>query len=274
MKGPNLPSRTPPLRTLLRSSGGATGSFMMSHLHRFYIDPDTDITRRFSLSPWEAHHALHGVRIRAGDPVALFDGAGREFLGIVVGLNRRDVVIEVQEERPTAFSPVRLTLVQGWLHRDKSVEDLIRRGTELGIGKFVFFRGERSERPPKTAPKWRRIAIESCKQCGRSRLPVFETVPDLEAALENPADTWFIAVADPDAPPLHQATFGAMVALLVGPEGDFSARELALAHAKGAIPLSLGPRTFRAEVASLLASALILYELGDLGPQPAQETGW
>ena len=49
----------------------------MPHLHRFYIDPEVSVSNEIKLSPEEAHHAAHVVRVRAGDAVELFDGSGR-----------------------------------------------------------------------------------------------------------------------------------------------------------------------------------------------------
>ena len=66
--------------------------------------------------------------------------------------------------------------------------------------------------------------------------------------------------------PLAQAVSGTDVTLLVGPEGDFTEGELGAAMEVGAHCISLGARTFRAEVAAVLGAALIAYELGGLGP--------
>jgi 16S rRNA (uracil1498-N3)-methyltransferase len=55
------------------------------------------------------------------------------------------------------------------------------------------------------------------------------------------------------------------IALLIGPEGGFTDEEVALAREKGAIPVGLGPRILRTETAAVVASALILYELGEMG---------
>ena len=57
------------------------------------------------------------------------------------------------------------------------------------------------------------------------------------------------------------------MSLLVGPEGDFTPEELQQADARGVVPVSLGTATYRSEVAATLAAALVLYELGELGPR-------
>jgi 16S rRNA (uracil1498-N3)-methyltransferase len=57
------------------------------------------------------------------------------------------------------------------------------------------------------------------------------------------------------------------VTLVIGPEGDFTARELAAVLESGAHPLSLGALTLRAEVAAATAITLVQYQLGNLGPR-------
>jgi 16S rRNA (uracil1498-N3)-methyltransferase len=130
----------------------------------------------------------------------------------------------------------------------------------------VFFPAERSEHPPRISEKWRRWAIESCKQCGRLWLPEFSLAPGLEAALAGTWSALLIATADEAPVPLRSAVQGDCVALIVGPEGDFTPAERSLALACQAHPISLGAATFRAEVAATLAAALIRYEFGALGP--------
>lgn len=239
----------------------------MAHRYRFYLPSLAAGEDEAVLSGEEAHHAHRVVRARQGDPVVLFDGQGRELFGTVSRAAENDfrVAVDACVEHPR---PARtLTVGQGWPNREKSLEDLIRRGTELGVSCFRFFKGDHSERNPRVLDKWTRLAVETCKQCRRVWLPAFEVEADLAAVLGK-ADG-IVLIATPDHPPipLRKALEGASaVTVLVGPEGGFSGGEADLALGQGAIPISLGSATFRSEVAGSLASALILYELGELGP--------
>ncbi|MCC6153101.1 MAG: 16S rRNA (uracil(1498)-N(3))-methyltransferase, partial [Candidatus Hydrogenedentes bacterium] len=157
----------------------------MSHLHRFYLaQPPVENAREAALTDHEAHHALHVVRLRAGDAIEVFDGAGREWDATVTTTTRHDVRIDLGELREHPAPHVPVTLFQAWLHRDKAIEELIRHGTEIGFARFVFFRSQHSERAPRTNDKWLRTAIEACKQCRRVWLPTFETADSLEAAIK------------------------------------------------------------------------------------------
>jgi len=203
------------------------------------------------------------------ETIVLFDGQGRECLGHVARVARREVIVTVDEVRMHAAQSKRVTLVQAWLNREKSVESLIRRCTELGVTEFRFFRSAHSERAPVLNEKWPRIAIEACKQCGRFWLPRFGTADDFAEALRDVPSVCLIAVKADDAAPLCEVLADApdAVAIAVGPEGDFSEDELQVGRDCGARAISLGDATYRSETAAASMATLVLYELGELGPR-------
>jgi 16S rRNA (uracil1498-N3)-methyltransferase len=242
----------------------------MSHLHRFYVPTDTaDEPGEVLLPEEEAHHAARVVRVRPGERVALVDGRGREWPGTVARVDRREVAVDASPCRRAEAPSARLTLFQAWLKRDKHIEEIVWRGTELGVWDFVFFRAAHSERPVSYDEKWLRIAQEACKQCGRLWLPSFSVAPSLPKALEGFEGRLLLASADEPPVPLREALDSGLAGLVVGPEGDFTDEERAEALKRGARCISLGSTTFRAEVAAFVGATLVLYELGQLGPRSA-----
>lgn len=239
----------------------------MAHLHRFHIQPESAHLVEIVLPPEESHHALHVVRLRVGDAVALFDGCGVESLARVVELGKRDVRVIVENRHTAARPAPALTLASAWLHRDKVVEEVIRYGTELGVGRFLFFRAARSEKSPRGEEKWTRWAIEACKQCGRLWLPEFTVAGNLADALERATGDLLIASMELTPCAWADGVRGRDVTLFIGPEGDFTAEETSQALACGARPVSLGAATFRAETAAVVGAALVQHHLGHLGPR-------
>jgi 16S rRNA (uracil1498-N3)-methyltransferase len=239
----------------------------MPHLHRFFAAPESDDPHRAVLRDEEAHHAIHVVRLKAGDRVEVLDGRGRRWPGTIAALSRRDVTIQLAEESRIPRPAGGLTLLQGWLHREKSIEEIIRRCTEIGVRRFVFFRAERSERAPKVSGKWERLAMESCKQCGRAWLPEFEAAESLEAALGFVEGALLVATKEVAPQPLSRCAGATHATLIVGPEGDFTEEELHRILGAGASPISLGDAVLRSEAAAVVGSCLVQYELGQLGPR-------
>lgn len=247
----------------------------MGHPHRFHISPDMATSPLLVLPPLEARHARGAARVRPGDPVTLFDGQGRELTGTVARADRDQVAVEVIEEHRRPRPDRTLTLLQAWLNHEKSIEAIVRSGTELGVSHFRFFKGERSERAhkvhaPKVHARWHRIVVEACKQCGRAWFPTFDVAEGLDDALHAPHDTLLVATKQSPPLPLRSAIEGERVALLVGPEGDLTDAEIDAAVRCGGKRVSFGPMTFRSEVAAALGASLILYELGQLGPFPQE----
>lgn len=240
----------------------------MGQVHRFYV-PDLDQqAESVQLSGDELHHALRVVRVRAGETVRLFDGAGRWCDASVIAAGRRELELSRGDIRVDPRSDSELTLGQAWLNHERSIESIVQRGTELGVDKFVFFRGHHSERAPRGEEKWARWAVESCKQCGRNRLPAFRIVNAVTDAIPDSLESACL-IATQHATPVALSNAlgdGKRVVLLVGPEGDFTPDEVAGALERGARPISLGPYTLRSELAATVAVTLVQRTLGRLGP--------
>lgn len=219
-----------------------------------------------ALSADEAHHALRVLRVRPGDVVELFDGQGHTWAGTIAGISRNDVSVAISAESFTPREEPGLGLAQAWLHRDKVIDDIIRDATVLGVSRICFFRAAHSEKTPRFSPKWARLMIESCKQCGRPWLPDLSVASSLAEALGQ-FEGATLAVAAMDGPhvPFSSIERGRPVVYVVGPEGDFSAEEMKAMHGAGALPLSLGRYTLRSEAAASVGVTLIQHHLGALG---------
>lgn len=240
----------------------------MAHKPRFFLDEDPCASEAQLEGP-EAHHALHVMRVKPGDGVLAFDGAGTEWQAAVVSADRRCVTLRLGEPRTEDPPQPHLTLVCGGLHRDASIEQLLRWATPIGVNRFIFYQAEYSQRAPKASPKWRSYCADACKQCGRLWLPQCETAGTLPALLPLLLDTpnRLIALGGYDCAPLADALSAGNACVLIGPEGGFSPGEIRAAQAAGFAPISLGPALLRTELAAVTAATLIRYVWGQMGPR-------
>lgn len=234
----------------------------MSHLHRFPVPRDTPEQGVVPLSDTEAHHALRVVRLRDGEEIELFDGAGRVWRGHFEQQGKREASVKITDFHQEAPPLHKLTLLQASLHRDQAIEELLRRGTEIGITRFAFFRASRSEHTPKISPKWERLLLEVCKQCGRNWMPEIDVAQDAAREIEAHQGATYLAAMTPHARPVADYPPASQALLVVGPEGDFTPQELDTLLAAGASPITLGPVTYRAEVAAVLGATLLLHHAG------------
>jgi len=218
-----------------------------------------------------ANHVARVLRLRAGDPLILFDDAGGEYTATVVSLARHMVRVNVGEYLTTdRESPLHVTLAQG-ISRGERMDVVVQKATELGVKRIVPVLTERAvvrlneAQAANRLRHWRAISVAACEQCGRNRLPEITPPMSLQAFLVSALPDGLRLLLQPDgglrARDLPTST---AATLLIGPEGGLSDAERTAALAAQFRGLSLGPRILRTETAALAALAVIQQRLGDL----------
>ena len=226
----------------------------------------------------EAHHLAGVRRFRVGDSVVLFNGDGAEYPATVTEVAKRSVLLDISERRITSVEVGRAVEVAAPLPKGDRTAFLIEKLTELGVTSFVPLRTERSVIDPGAGKleKLERAVIEASKQCGRNTLMTIEPPADWCDYVLPRGDElrWIALPSDPDerrglSPPdsvergdaacpvgINPTARQALpVRLVVGPEGGFTAAEVALALAEGWRRISLGLRILRVETAALVLAA-------------------
>jgi 16S rRNA (uracil1498-N3)-methyltransferase len=223
------------------------------------------------LAPAESHHVHRVLRLRPGDAVAVFDGRGRECSGVIEGGGPGGVTVRLTAEVDRAVeAPVDIELFQGLCRSDR-MEWVVQKATELGVSALrPVSAGQADARPPTAGrlERWRRIAIEACKQSGRRRVPAIEPVEALPCP--GPGTTAILLDGREEADPLGEFLGGSApsgVWIAVGPESGFTAAEIERSREKGWQTANLGPRTLRTETAGLVAVTIVLHRWGDVGPR-------
>ncbi len=224
--------------------------------------------------PQQIHHLRDVLRLGVGDQVMAFNGQGSQWLGTIVRVSARRVVIQLEQQRDRPVErAVSVWLGQALLKADR-FEWVVQKATELGVAalsplvtRHTVVRLS-SEQAIARRQRWQRIATEAAKQCQRATIPVIHPPQSLEAFLRRTQRPALIliptlsvtAIPLQDVLAAHQAA--QEVVALIGPEGDFSPEEVALAETFGARPVSLGPRTLRAETAAIALLAILQHVLG------------
>jgi 16S rRNA (uracil1498-N3)-methyltransferase len=234
-------------------------------MHRFLVESEGWHADRVVFSAAQAHQIAAVLRLKPGDHVRVFDGQ-RPCDRLVELTSASDGRLLPDEVRQAAEARTRLIVCPSLLPRDK-FELVLQKLTEVGVSRIVPVVCERSvvrEMPDeRRLSRWRAILREAAEQSGRGRVPELSPPEPFGQAVASAPDLRLLAYAaepglslvaalTPDAP---------LVSVFVGPEGDFSPGEVARACEAGARIVSLGPRILRAETASLVLAALVLYEL-------------
>ncbi len=227
----------------------------------------------------EARHLAQVLRLGAGDEVAVFDGAGREFRARVTRVTRDGADLALLEQSAAAPEPVvRVTLAQAALKGDK-MDDVVRDATMMGVAAIEPLITERTvahTKPGGAPARWRRIAVTSAKQCRRAVVPTIggamtfddwlaRGAADVKLILVEPTAAHAADTNGPDA--VDSADLRrrpASAAVMVGPEGGWSPDEIRRARGAGYRPLTLGRRTLRADAVPVVAIAVLQFLWGDL----------
>ena len=105
-------------------------------LPRFFLEPMAWASSTPSLSADEAHHCAEVLRMRVGDAVVIFDGAGRAAQALLAQVGRKQVTLQLGENLPASPERVRITLAQA-IPKGKTMEWIIEKATELGVAEIV-----------------------------------------------------------------------------------------------------------------------------------------
>ena len=246
-------------------------------MHRFYISPENWNSDALSLRDAEAHHARDVLRMKRGDRAVLFNGRGREITAEIVDLSGDEVHFRRLQETETPPFRCRITLGQA-VPKGKNMDLIVQKAVEIGAAEIApLISGrtivdlDKKEAEQKKA-KWQQIAIEAAKQSGQNWLPQVNAPRKLKDFFFDAGnfDLRLIGSLQPDAIHLKKILGDytdqhrdrpKSVLMLVGPEGDFTPAELALAKTHGCLPITLGPIILRVETAAIYCLSVLSYEL-------------
>ena len=219
----------------------------------------------------ESKHLVSVMRAPAGQRIGLLDGEGRFGEAEVVVPHKKRTSLRILSRTDAAPLAPRRILVQA-LVREQKMDWLIQKAVELGVHEIWPLQTEhavvkiRPEEAGKKAARWQAIALAACKQSGNPWMPRIAPVRGLAAALGGlPAGASCFGALQENAVPLP-VFFGRLrqqpcpqVAMFIGPEGDFSAGEIAALLSAGVQPVTFGPVVFRVETAAVFILSALHY---------------
>jgi 16S rRNA (uracil1498-N3)-methyltransferase len=218
----------------------------------------------------ETRHLRDVLRLKIGDAVNIFDGEGREFSAAIESIGKRETKLNsIAETNPTApESPLDLTIAASLLKGDK-FDFTVQKAVELGVNRLIPMRTGRTDVKTRDATarieRWRRIALEATKQCGRAKLMTVDELSEFDEAVR-------LAAASDHLPVIFSERDGSKFEsieskklwVFFGPEGGWDDDELALAKEMKIKTVTFGGRILRAETAAVSIAAILQHRFGDM----------
>ncbi len=232
---------------------------------------------QYQLEGEEAHHALKVMRLRTGDQVEVFNGRGSVATARISATDsNKSLWIDIEHflapQKPLPQITLALAIPKGG-----NMELIVQKAVELGVSRIIPLISDRcivrlKEKEARAKQeKWQRTALEACKQCKATHVPLIEPVQALASFLkqESAGSARICCALLPHAKPLrelleaHRAAPTSDITILIGPEGDFSPQEYVDIESAAYQPASLGQLILRVETAVFMAIAAARYALDD-----------
>lgn len=227
-------------------------------LHRFYTTEGLQKGASITLSHAGLVHQLRSVfRFQSGDSVILFNGDGYDYVSEIVSIGKSEVVLHVTRQGENTWKPItKLTLAVSMIKKD-NFEWIVQKATELGVSGIIPLIAERSEKKGWNKERAEKILIEACEQSGRSDVPALGEFTTLSEFLDGEKRKVVVFHTDGETFEPKEKT-GESIVALIGPEGGWSEKEIALFHNIGCSIVKLPTPILRAETAAIAVTALFL----------------
>jgi len=233
--------------------------------NRFYIKKIPRESSFILLKGNEHHHLSRVARVKPGESVWLFDEDGSDYLARVEEIRKESTRLLILEKTQKGQGKNPITLAQA-LIKTKNMELVLQKATELGMSAFVPIISSRSivrteDKTEKKMERWRRIALESAKQSGRSFVPKIHLPTDLNAFIKQSREDKKLYFSEKGGKQLKDILIcpkpPSSVVLLIGPEGGWTDEEEQDIVDYDFEAVSLGPSILRSETAAIASLALV-----------------
>jgi 16S rRNA (uracil1498-N3)-methyltransferase len=232
-------------------------------MRRFYIGKNTVKTGKIIISGKEAHHIKDVIRLKPGDRFIGFDGEGKSYT-LRIAETGAGIRAEIEKVSSRQINMPKILLACA-LPKKSKIDYIIEKATELGVADIIPMITEhtiikigKTSRADKQK-RWERIALEASKQCGRDTLPKIYGITNFKDALKlaeklNYKDRIMPYVCE-EAVYIKDILLQNLnsIAIFIGPEGDFSEKEVSLAKRYNFKTASLGELVLKVDTAAIFA---------------------
>ncbi len=256
-------------------------------MDRFFVEPEhlNLDDKTLYIDGEDVKHISKVLRYGQGDEIEVCDSNGHEYICRIESIDRTRIDLSIVDEVDiNRESRIRISLYQG-VPKSTKMDIILQKLTEAGVDEIVLVNTKRSvvnikgDKADKKFDRWERIIYEAAKQSKRGLIPKLRGILSFKEALEDMGKNDINicpyevekslgikeALQTGQVKKILENKDEVRVGIFIGPEGGFAEEENEMVKAAGIASVTMGPRIFRTETASIVATAITLYELGDIG---------
>lgn len=225
----------------------------------FYISDYTG-EEQLMLDEDTSRHVVQVLRMKQGDKLNLTDGKGNLLTCEITEAHKKECAVGVKEIKNQKPSPQNISIAISLLKNPSRFEWFLEKATEIGVNEIIPLICERTEKEKFRYDRMKGICISAMLQSQQCWLPVLhEPQPFNEQTIKefNQQQKFIAHCEDETKAQLTNQLINQSSLILIGPEGDFTAKEIELALQNGFQPVALGETRLRTETAGVVAAALL-----------------
>lgn len=243
-------------------------------LPSFYIPSYNPGQQEVVLDEDNSRHVVQVLRMKPGELVQLTDGRGRLLEGAIADAHKKYCRVAIRETYAVPPPSTPVTIAISPLKNASRFEWFLEKATEIGVSTIIPLIGERTERQSIRADRLKNILVSAMLQSQQAWLPVLPEAQPFSQLIAPATGVGngmgLTLIAHCLEAPRATATLAGVVRerlvagggagyalILIGPEGDFTPKEVEMALAAGYLPVSLGQNRLRTETAGVVAATLL-----------------
>jgi 16S rRNA (uracil1498-N3)-methyltransferase len=208
----------------------------------------------------ESRHIATVLRRKVGDRLEITNGNGALWETEITEIGKRHVIARIVGEKILSPASARLHMAVAPTKNIERFEWFLEKAVEIGVDSVTPLLCRHSERTTVRHDRLEKVVVAAMKQCLRTYLPTLNPLTPFKKVVENlPESQRFIGWCPPESDMPHLKTVLAPqrdTVIFIGPEGDFSPEEIALAQQYQCTPITLGAARLRTETAAVFACSV------------------
>ncbi len=238
-------------------------------MRRFYAPVQKISKDRIIISDSaQIHHLKDVLRLKPGNRILVFDAGGNEFITTIKKISSSETLLNIkQKRRVLQKNNIKITVACA-IPKMRKMDEIVDKLTQLGIEKIIPLKTSRviirwdNTKINRHLKRWQKISDNAAGQSQRPSFLVIEQIKNIIEVLEkkDEYDLKLIPTFSKKREILKNVLAKSKfknILILIGPEGDFTKAEVALARNAGCIPVSLGNLVLRVETAAVAAVSFI-----------------